>query len=246
MTETPTPEGWVWWSEHMIEGENGLVPHQGVQQEIKLMWEIHRERMSLPLETLAVLTVDDLVDDYATTSEFAAGIIDSHEHYDKLLVTKKQIEIQSETVNLRSGPGTTYETIEQLEQGYTLVLLGEETTNSQVWYHAWEVSEQREVWIASWLVNVMDNNWPYPEYEEHEIVVHDCTDDGLTCWITDTMREGGTGYYNLVTGEQGLYTGTGAPYPADGIWVQARMVYDSERMVWLCDGLDWGFLVEDE
>jgi hypothetical protein len=245
MTETPTPEGWVWWSEHMIEGENGLVPHQGVQQEIKLQWQIYWSHMSLPLSEIATFAAEEYAERYAMTYEFAERFL-ANAVPDKRMATGKMVVVQSETVNLRDGPGTTHETIGQVNAGTRFLLLDEESTAGQTWYLAWDMSEDREVWVASWLVETRDNAWPYPEYEEHDIVVHDCTDDGLTCFITDTMSEGGTGYYNLVTGEQGLYTSDNAPYPPTGIRVQGRMVYDSERMVWLCDGIDWEVLPEDE
>jgi hypothetical protein len=242
MTATPTPEGWVWWVDAMQQTEdNGLVPHHEVQREITIMWETYWMQMAAPPREQAALTAEEYAERYAMTYEFAEGAI-ANTLFEQRLATGKQITVTGAAINLRSGPGTTHDIIGQAQTHDTLLLLDDDTDDSgQLWYRAWDIAETREVWIASWLVDVKDNHWIFPQYEQHDVVVHDCAADGLECWVTDWMRDGGTGYYNLVTGETGFTTE--GRYPATGIWAQGRMIHDSERG-WICSGINWGRLDE--
>jgi hypothetical protein len=199
--------------------------------------------MSMPLDELAALTAEEYAEHYAMTYEFAANSI-ANTYYEERLATGKQVKVTGAAVNLRSGPGTMYDIVGQAQTSDALLLLGEgKDAGGQLWYRVWDVVGRAEVWVASWLVEVLDNYWIFPQYEEHDVVVHDCEADGLACWVTDTMRDGGTGYRNLVTDEVGL--STESRYPPSGIWVQGYMVYDNERGAWLCSGIEWDKLDEE-
>lgn len=233
----------VWWAGQMTKDANGsLIPPEEVQAEIKAAWEKYWSQMSLPLSVSVTLTVDDFVEVYAMTDEFAERRLQNSTNNDKRLMTGKRLIVQSEA-NLRSGPGTEYELVETAAPGDDLVFLGEETdAGGNTWYRAWTIRADRldehEVWVAAWLVEVKDRYWPYPQYEDNALVVHDCTPDGLFCQVTYTMRDGGTGWENLATGETGLLTeGSNLPFPAEGYLAQGQMVYDEETERWLCDSL---------
>ena len=249
---TATPEGRVWWADAMMEADNGaLVPPEAVQEQIVEAWEAYWRVTSLPLQEIVALTEEDRVEDYATSPRFAAQAVQNvvDKHYDKLLVTGCVLVVRGARVNLRTGPGTDYEMIGEATPDTKLKLLGEGTgSDGKVWYRAWlsDIAEERKVRVASWLVEVKDNYWPYPHYEEREIQVHDCAADGLTCIVTDVMRDGGAELVSLRTAERLAEVYDVSNYPAAGIRVQARMIYDKESERWLCDDIEWEKLTEDE
>lgn len=238
---TATPEGWVWWTDAMVEDEDGaLVPPVEVQEEIVAAWEAYLAQEALPLEDRVKLTAEKLTDIYALSPAFAERLYDKLSvDLSKKLLTGKLLKVSSSEVNLRDGPGTEYEIIEQASAGSQLTLLEEVIAeDQQIWYRAWFTTESREVWVASWLVEIVDNYWSQPQYEKHEIVVHDCTFDGLVCLVTDTMRSGGTGWQNLATGDTGILTeGDNLPYPSSGYMATGRMIYDQDSGRWLCDAV---------
>ncbi|GAB4445269.1 MAG: hypothetical protein Kow00120_15250 [Anaerolineae bacterium] len=247
---TATPEGGVWWADAMTEANNGaLVPPEAVQEQIVEAWEAYWANVNLPLAEFVALTEEDLVERFSATPAQAERVVQNiaSKHYDKYVVTGRILVVTGERVNLRAGPGTIHETVGEARAGTRLALLEEKTgTDGKLWYRGWLMAEGREAWVASWLVEAKDNYWPYPHYEEREIQVHDCAADGLTCIVTDVMRDGGAELVNLRTAERLAEVYDVSNYPAVGIRVQARMIYDKESERWLCDGIEWEKLTEDE
>ncbi|GAB4448999.1 MAG: hypothetical protein Kow00120_19140 [Anaerolineae bacterium] len=245
---SPTPPGGVWWADRMTPpalsgatADGALVPPEAVQEEIKAAWEMYFASLVAPLSEVIALTEAEWVERCAMTPAFAARLEQSGLRIDaeKALATGRILTVQSDRVNLRAGPGTNYDAVGTAAAGTQLYLLEERTgSDGKTWYRAWLIDEAREVWIASWLVQVKDNAWSYPEYRTRAFAF-DCAPDGLSCTLTVTMTDGGTGYYNLRTGEQGFSLDSSMPYPPEGIRIFARMVYDTERERWLCDGIGW-------
>ena len=239
---TTTPPGGVWWADRMTTTADGaLVPPVEVQEAIRAAWEMYFARLVAPPAEIIALTEIEWVERYAMTPAFAARLEQSGLRTDieKALVTGRILTVQGDRVNLRAGPGTNYDVVGEAAAGTQMYLLEEATGNDgKTWYRAWLIDEAREVWIASWLVKVQDYGRTHPQYNRHEVVVS-CAADGLACDLTATLTDGGTGYYNMRTGEQGFTADPAATYPPEGIRVFARMVYDTERERWLCDGIDW-------
>ena len=246
---TATPPGGVWWAGQMTPARSGapadgaLVPPVEVQEAIRAAFETYWVRITLPLAEVlpTVHTVEVMTAQYAMTRPHAERVYQKEVnlHREKMLVTGRILTVQGDQVNLRAGPGTDYDVVGTAAADTTLYLLEEKTgSDGRLWYRAWLTGEAREVWIASWLVQVKDNALPYPEYRTRAFAF-DCAPDGLACTLTVTMTDGGTGYYNLRTGEQGFSTSPQAPYPPEGIWVRTPMVYDEEQGRWLVDGISW-------
>ena len=59
-----------------------------------------------------------------------------------------QLTVQTEAVNIRTGPGLDYEVMGQVKKGETLELLKED----QKWYNV-RLSNKKTGWVASWLLN---------------------------------------------------------------------------------------------
>ena len=241
---TTTPPGGVWWAEQMVEDADGaLVPPAEVQGEIEKTFETYWAHLSLPLADMLpeVFTVEVMTGQYAMTQAFAERVYQNivNEHRDKALATGRTLTVQGDRVNLRAGPGTDYDAVGTAAADTTLYLLEEKAgSDGKAWYRAWLIDDAREVWIASWLVKVKDNGWTYPQYNAREFAF-DCAPDALACTLSVTLTDGGTGYYNLRTGERGLISDPGVRYPPEGIRVEARMVYDEGQERWLVDGISW-------